>query len=367
VGKVSVAVVNAYTRFSGSTIAARDYWSALHDLRYDPHWYQCVDTTDVSEYTRDGRLVYGLTTPIKSLNIGVNRLAIFPRRLRRLDETLVLATDPVLLGLTAGRASCVVVFHDLRELDGHPTNVAAPFLFEFLLPKARQARGVISVSEFTKRQVEARVKDLPEIAVIPRSTRIKGDPNNHIPNSARRLSEERKLEVLYVAADRPYKNIAFLFNVMRRIGKSLLGVSFSLHLLSHLKSRSSEDLRRNPVPNLNIDSTVEDIVDAYDSADILAFPSLYEGFGLPLVEAMQFGLPILANNLEPMSEIVQNGGMLLPPNDVEAWVKALIDLTNPDTYRLWARRSAERGANFSHERFKERLSGVLNRWGFPPE
>ena len=58
------------------------------------------------------------------------------------------------------------------------------------------------------------------------------------------------------------------------------------------------------------------------------YPSQYEGFGLPPLEAMRCGAPVLASSTTSVGEVVDGGGMLLPPNDVDAWSNALVRVVN---------------------------------------
>jgi glycosyltransferase involved in cell wall biosynthesis len=66
----------------------------------------------------------------------------------------------------------------------------------------------------------------------------------------------------------------------------------------------------------------------YHGATLFAFPSLYEGFGLPPLEAMTCGVPTISSNVSSLPEVIGNGGISLSPNDEEAWVKSIILLLN---------------------------------------
>lgn len=62
----------------------------------------------------------------------------------------------------------------------------------------------------------------------------------------------------------------------------------------------------------------------YRAAELLVYPSLYEGFGLPILEAMACGTPVLASNTSSIPEAAGNSGMLIPPEDVRAWREAIV-------------------------------------------
>jgi glycosyltransferase involved in cell wall biosynthesis len=89
----------------------------------------------------------------------------------------------------------------------------------------------------------------------------------------------------------------------------------------------------------------------YRGALALVYPSLYEGFGLPLVEAMASGTPVLASHEASMPEVLGGAGVLLDPRDVSAWRDAIIRLVNDDTLRDDLRaRGLARAATFTWQR-----------------
>jgi len=89
----------------------------------------------------------------------------------------------------------------------------------------------------------------------------------------------------------------------------------------------------------------------YRGALALVYPSLYEGFGLPLVEAMASGTPVLASHEASIPEVLGGAGVLLDPRDVSAWREAIIRLMNDEALRndLKARGLA-RAATFTWQR-----------------
>jgi len=71
----------------------------------------------------------------------------------------------------------------------------------------------------------------------------------------------------------------------------------------------------------------------YRGAVALAFPSLYEGFGIPVLEAMSRGCPVLAADATALPEVVGGAGLLLPPGDPERWSEAMLRVLEDDTER----------------------------------
>src|SRR6185369_2008713 len=71
----------------------------------------------------------------------------------------------------------------------------------------------------------------------------------------------------------------------------------------------------------------------YAGASALVYPSLYEGFGLPLLEAMASGTPVIASRAASIPEVVGNAGVLLDPMDVRGWTDAIVKVVNDEAYR----------------------------------
>ena len=86
----------------------------------------------------------------------------------------------------------------------------------------------------------------------------------------------------------------------------------------------------------------------YRNAVACAVPSRYEGFGLPALEAMARGCPVIASNATSLPEVVGSAGTLVPVGDVEAWAHALVSTVRDDAQREeMSRRGKERAAGFT--------------------
>ncbi|TRZ99444.1 MAG: glycosyltransferase family 1 protein, partial [Deltaproteobacteria bacterium] len=77
----------------------------------------------------------------------------------------------------------------------------------------------------------------------------------------------------------------------------------------------------------------DDLPALYTAAEAFVYPSVYEGFGLPVLEAMGCGTPVLCSDASSLPEVAGDGGILLPPGDPAAWAEAISRLTEGPTLR----------------------------------
>jgi glycosyltransferase involved in cell wall biosynthesis len=97
----------------------------------------------------------------------------------------------------------------------------------------------------------------------------------------------------------------------------------------------------------------------YNAAEVFVYPSLYEGFGLPPLEAMACGTPVIASNASSLPEVVGSAGLLVSPDDVEQWCAALSQLTGDSSLRAsLSQRGLERAKEFTWARMAEQTARV---------
>lgn len=102
-----------------------------------------------------------------------------------------------------------------------------------------------------------------------------------------------------------------------------------------------------------------EILSLYEQADFFVYPSLYEGFGLPVLEAMACGCPVVASNVSSLPEVVGDAALLVDPFDVEALTQAMLTLLNDDDLkRKMSRKSIEQAKKFSWEKAGDELLTV---------
>jgi glycosyltransferase involved in cell wall biosynthesis len=97
----------------------------------------------------------------------------------------------------------------------------------------------------------------------------------------------------------------------------------------------------------------------YDQADIFVYPSLYEGFGLPVLEAMACGCPVIASNVSSLPEVVGDAALLVDPYDIEALAQAMLTvLEDDDLKRQMSKRGITQARKFSWQKAGDELLAV---------
>jgi glycosyltransferase involved in cell wall biosynthesis len=94
----------------------------------------------------------------------------------------------------------------------------------------------------------------------------------------------------------------------------------------------------------------EDLLLFYHAADCLVYPSFYEGFGLPVLEAMACGCPVITSNVSSLPEVAGEAALLIDPYRFETITAALVSLlTNPDLSQSLIQRGFEQARRFTWE------------------
>jgi glycosyltransferase involved in cell wall biosynthesis len=150
--------------------------------------------------------------------------------------------------------------------------------------------------------------------------------------------------LLYVGTLEPRKNVNLLLEVWREVRKR-----HAIELV--LAGRRRRDFPEiAPEPGLHLPGLTpeEELPGLYSNAVVCLYPSFYEGFGLPVLEAMACGAAVIASNDPAISEVAGDGAIVLDPGDARAWVETLEALlSNPEQLQLLREQAVTRAAEFS--------------------
>jgi glycosyltransferase involved in cell wall biosynthesis len=122
-------------------------------------------------------------------------------------------------------------------------------------------------------------------------------------------------------------------NVLRLI-EALDGISCTLVLIGRLSSDVTQKLAFHHVQFVNLfDLSLDEIIRQYKECDLVAFPSLNEGFGLPILEAQASGRPLITSNIPPLCDIAGDGACKVDPLDVAQIRNGILKIINDADYR----------------------------------
>lgn len=194
----------------------------------------------------------------------------------------------------------ILTIHDLRPL--FRGNLLKRKLIKFIwftIP-AHSVKYITVISEATKSEL------LKEVGVRPEKVRV--IPNCLFPQftfSPKEFNRE-KPRILHLGT-KENKNL-------ERLTLALTGISCHLRIIGKLSARQTDLLIEHNIDYSNgFNLPSEQVVEEYKKADLISFVALYEGFGLPIIEAQATGRPVITSNLSSMPEVALDGALLVDP------------------------------------------------------
>jgi glycosyltransferase involved in cell wall biosynthesis len=264
----------------------------------------------------------------------------------------------------------VVTFHDMTFFLFPRLHTLSKRLYfpQAIRLSARKADALIADSEST-RQDTIRLLGIPptRIHTVPLGV----SPAFHPVHEAGSLEAVRlryslpEHFILYVGLVEPRKNLPMLLRAYQRlqgsgapalviVGRSGWGVEQVFKLVEALAIQEKVHFS-GYIP-------AEDLPIVYNLADVFVYPSLYEGFGLPPLEAMACGTPVITTAVSSLPEHVGDAGILIPPQDEEALFQALVKvLQDPDLRGELSRKGPERAAQYSWNRTAQETLNVYRQ------
>ncbi|MEF3280992.1 MAG: glycosyltransferase family 4 protein [Elusimicrobiota bacterium] len=238
------------------------------------------------------------------------------------------------------KCSIVAVVYDLTVLkyEGYKENAK---IFDMRLKNMiKRAKYIISISEYTKKDLCEHYQVNPDKVFV---TPLAADERFKVIEDKEKIIKVKSKYkitneyILYVGNLGPHKNLVRLIKVFEKL-KKVYRISHKLLLcgkkywggevVDKIKSLFLEDevLLLDYVPD-------EDLPYLYNGADVFVYISLYEGFGLPVLEAMNCGTAVVASNTTSLPEVVRDGGVLVNPIDEEEILGAILKVLSDKAFR----------------------------------
>jgi glycosyltransferase involved in cell wall biosynthesis len=303
--------------------------------------------------------------PVSLLNLAWHRLEWPPvEMLARAEFDVTHSSHPLLL--PTRRGAQIVTIHDLYFL-AHPERTTAEIRRDYpalVHDHARRAAAILVPSQFTAREVERQLGvDATRLAICPPGA----------PDWSPREAAPKDGYVLFFSTLEPRKNVSGLLDAYERLvgprpPKTASHVQTPIPDLV-LAGKATEDarpwldrLKRPPLAGRVRHIGYVDPANRrqlYSGARLLVMPSFEEGFGLPVLEAMTFGVPVVASGRGSLPEVLGDAGTLVNPDDPIELAEAIARMLEDDGYAsACAAKGVLRSRSFSWDRTARRVYDV---------
>ena len=262
----------------------------------------------------------------------------------------------------------VVTIHDMVYFD-HPETLNRRFAawLRFLLPQlVRKVQRIITVSGFVKeRVVEVLRVPAEKVTVIANGVAPRFCPEaaNNNEQARIQLGIPTPHYVLALGSIEPRKNLQRLLHAWERVAEATPQDIWLVVAGGQGNSAifKSEEFSALPARVHMTGHVADEILPSLVAGALaLAYPSIYEGFGLPALEAMASGVPVLAGDCAALREVIGNAGLLVNPLDLREMEEGLVRITQDNTLRSQLRvHGLQRAGRFSWEKSAQATWAVL--------
>jgi glycosyltransferase involved in cell wall biosynthesis len=283
---------------------------------------------------------------------------IFPNKAKR-DRVDVLH-QPCFSAPVIFPGKIVVTIHDLIAIKfGKDIPFFSRQFFGRWMPFSyRYADKIIAISEHTKKDIVNLLKiKQDKIKVIPLAT---GNEFQKIQDKSTIDRVKHKYHIkgkylLHIGTLNPRKNLLFLIKVFYQVAKTHRDLSLVItgkkgwYYQELFDMADKLKLKDRIIFTGYIDDCDKPVL--YNGASLFVFPSIYEGFGLPPLEAMKCSIPVISSNTSSMPEVLGDAGILLSPYDKNNWVRSINDvLSNAKLRKKLSSLSQKQANKFSWEK-----------------
>ncbi|MCK4672939.1 glycosyltransferase family 4 protein [bacterium] len=285
--------------------------------------------------------------PVRIPVIGPNRdISIFKLRnkINKHDLFHCLSSYFPIFGVSI---PSIITVHDLKYLlySDFFGNKIKEFYYSWVIRRGiTRTKHIIAVSSATKRDLLNLGVPSEKITVIHEAATISSEERE----SDYRLTDINGVEqpyLLFVGVNRPHKNVSRIIEacgILRdNLGKECPGFVFVGARFDTLRQRYASVDKSKKLIFLGAVSD-EKLKVLYKHAFALVFPSLYEGFGLPILEAMVMGVPVITSNCSSMPEVAGDAAILIDPHKVGQLVAAMLKIVQDETERIRLRQAGLR-------------------------
>ncbi len=311
--------------------------------------------------------------PNRVLDVS-SRILNYPKIDKLLKEVDVFFSPHIFLSSVSGKCKTVVTFHDL-SFEKYPEfyTKGKNYWHFSMSPKkqAKKADQIIAVSQSTK-------DDLVELYnVSPEKIKVIYSGINEVSSSKHQVVRESEVKrkynlpdkyILYLGTLEPRKNIIGLIKAFELLKKSykLQATNYKLVIAGSkgwlykdiFKVANSSSVKNDIIFTGFIDDQDKSIL--YSNAELFVYPSFYEGFGFPPLEAMMYGTPVITSNFSSLPEAVGDAAIMVNPYNLDELAEAMqMVLTDDNLRNILIQKGFERVKKFNWKKCAEETLEVL--------
>lgn len=294
---------------------------------------------------------------------------VIPRLIRRIGAH-VYHSPYYLMPYWPGTHTALTVYDIIPLRFPDLVSARAQLLFRWTTRLAlRKADKVIAISDSTRRDFLANFElSAQQVVTIPLAPAAHFRPSSS--DVVERLRAKLGLKrpyVLYVGSNKPHKNLERLLQAWR-LALEQLHAPYDLVLAGHwdrqdenFAQQLKDPLLRGTV-RLFADTADSELASLYSGAELFVFPSLYEGFGLPVLEAMSCGCAVVCSDRASLPELIGQAGALFDPEQPTAIAQTIVKvLSDQGTRREYVVRALENAAAYTWEATAARTLDIYRR------
>jgi O-antigen biosynthesis alpha-1,2-mannosyltransferase len=314
-----------------------------------------------------GRFSHEMTSRLQQTDIlmqgpsplSVKNLYWLPYQLSKYKKQYRIFFSPGFMPPLYSGIPFILTIHDLIPIHA-PVN--KPFLKTFfyhtvIKQALHRAYKILTVSDYSKNEILSWAKlSAEKIIVIKNGISDVFSPigKQHTPGYP---------YLLYVGNTKPHKNVPRL---IQAFAHAKIDPSIKLILTGQLTAELHLLIQKHQIEKriiVNSHLSEERLAEYYRGSMGLLFPSLYEGFGLPVVEAMASGVPVITSNVTSLPEVAGQAAIMINPFDIDSLIFYIEQIVTNDSLRnhLIAE-GHKQAATFSWERSASKLQTILNKF-----
>jgi len=270
--------------------------------------------------------------------------------------------NAVPLGFHARTVVTVLDLSIVRYPETHP-DIRVKLVNRYFETGIRKAVRIITISQFTAMELMAYTgisQDKIDVIYLAANEYFKPLDRTQVERykTEKGLPEEY---ILFVGTVEPRKNLDVLLRAYAQLPHNIQR-KYPLIIAGNKGwqiDRSPFDKIKKLVEDLELGENIiftgyvydQELSHLYCGASIFVYPSIYEGFGLPPLEAMACGIPVISSNAASLPEVVGDAGKLVDPCDCDSWAESILRLlSDVELRKEFSHRGLQQAANFSWDR-----------------